>query len=121
MSGDAWPQLARAIDVNQPRLVAERWRRAYHRDDGRWLANRLSNASDIYNNLIALGTDPTPDDIALVIGNKSWTHLSCEACPGEFLELAQLRPESDCHTFRLCRGCLTRGLAVYNKESLHAD
>lgn len=57
--------------------VADRWRQTYH-NKGEWGGTARGSAKDIYDALCALGPSPDPEKAAEIIGNKSWTHPSCE-------------------------------------------
>jgi len=64
--------------------VAESWRKQYEVGNFEWKSIRhdgkTQSAEVVYNNLVKLGDKPNPDDIDKVIGNKSWTELTCDEC-----------------------------------------
>jgi hypothetical protein len=67
------------VEHASARGVAERWRSMYERD-GVWTNNARGSTSDIYNRLCALGETPDIAKVAEIIGNKSWSYLSCDGC-----------------------------------------
>ena len=66
-------------------VAAERWVQAY---DGTIYWNAPKHGQSIHAALVALGTEPNPDDVDRIIGNKSWTKVpACSCCGKEGLEL----------------------------------
>lgn len=62
------------------RGVAERWHDQYRTGAGGWRELRERNSGDIYHKLLALGDDPSPAAVNVIIGNASWTTLPCSGC-----------------------------------------
>lgn len=98
---------AKYVDVRiaSGRGVADRWLSQYRRD-GKWMASPLSvsaskTSGDVYNALCALGDNPPIDKVAGIIGNKSWSYISCDGCP-EYVERAvaigEYEPKAFCET-----------------------
>lgn len=68
----------------------------------------------IYNNLVALGDNPSPEDVNEVIGNSSWTNIICSAC-GESVDSAVELGEEGYDTDHVyaCKECLTKALGLF--------
>jgi hypothetical protein len=68
--------------------------------------------------LKALGPQPTPQDVNLLIGNQAWTECICTEC-GKFVD-AVVRignePHYDSDTVWLCRECLARAVRIMDEE-----
>lgn len=95
-----------SIAVASGRGVADRWREQYlHRTNG-WGNTASGPAKDIHEKLCALGQNPTPEQVADVVGNKSWSYLSCSGC-NEYIKRAVQFSDSwseDC--ILLCDSCV---------------
>lgn len=65
-----------SIQVASAREVAARWERERVRD-GAWVRD---GDRAICEKLYALGSIPSIEAAADIIGNKSWTYLSCAGC-----------------------------------------
>lgn len=91
-----------SIRVASATGVAERWAQQYqHPKDGWRGTAQRPDGKKIYDNLIALGENPPIDKVAEIIGNKSWSYISCEGC-NEYVEravvLGEYEPKSYCAT-----------------------
>ena len=76
-----------SISVASARGVADRWRASYYDKRGQW-GNTVSGSSEIvYDKLCALGPNPDIAKVAEIIGNKSWSYLTCSGC-GEYVVTA---------------------------------
>jgi hypothetical protein len=53
------------------------WKETYMEISGEWKTDRWEK---IYNKLSLLSPDANAETISNTIGNKSWTHLTCESC-----------------------------------------
>lgn len=90
--------------------AAERWKKAYTRK-GEWQEGtliRTRTKEEIYNQLVALGPTPNPDDVDATIGNTSWTGCRCDECGHKFDAVIQVG-EAPCYessTANLCRHCV---------------
>jgi len=73
------------IVASNPAGVAERWREQYFQG-GEWLRHKPWAAA-VYEQLCDLGERPTAEQVATVVGNKSWSYLSCDVT-GEYVESA---------------------------------
>jgi hypothetical protein len=71
-----------SLEVASARGIAARWERERVRD-GKWVRE---GDEAICERLAALGSTPSISDAANIIGNKSWTYLSCAGC-SEYIEI----------------------------------
>lgn len=56
----------------------------------------------------------TAADVAAIIGNESWTHLTCDECGKDadaVLTVGQ-EPDYESHTASLCRSCVERASSI---------
>lgn len=67
------------VEHASARGVADRWRAQYE-CNGKWAASLNGNSEVTYNQLCALGKQPDIAKVAEIIGNKSWSYLSCDGC-----------------------------------------
>lgn len=94
------------ISVASARNVADQWRSQYSRKDGGWDVTVSGSSLDIYEKLCALGHNPDIHAVAEVIGNKSWSHLSCSACGEQVERLVSYAPVYSDNEVALCEPCL---------------
>jgi len=105
------------------REVAARWRRQYEpfRDDRPIFSVRNGYNQAISKKEIAEGLDAidvetaTPADIAAIIGNESWTRLTCHECGKDtdtVITVGQ-EPDYESHTASLCRPCVDQLLSKF--------
>lgn len=81
--------------------VADRFAKQY--SDGRFPAHQQKIAA-----LVALGDKAEPDDVAEVIGNKSWTHAQCISCRNYVARAIEFDGgDSPC---QVCADCLRAAL-----------
>jgi len=71
--------------------VAERWYSQYGKD---WPNTAFGQSKNVYDKLCELGPNPPIDKVAKIIGNKSWSYISCEGC-NESVERAVLLGKYD--------------------------
>lgn len=77
----------------------------------------------IYENLKALGSNPSADFVDEVIGNTSWTACRCDECEGQFdavIEVGQ-EPDYESSTAKLCEGCVQYALGVFDEDRSKQD
>lgn len=98
------------------RGVAERWLSQYrNKCDGRWPRIVSGSAEEIYNRLLDLGDTPSIKEVADVIGNKSWSYISCDGC-GEYVEVAvEIGVEGETY----CRNCIAGAHEAFAMVSRH--
>ena len=76
-----------------------------------------NGCADVYNNLCAI-EDVTPEKVNDIIGNDSWTKVSCDQC-GKFVDaIIELGEESDyeSRTVHICFDCMVAAMDKFNKE-----
>lgn len=104
--------LARYVSVLHAtgRGAAERWASQYGPE---WRPTSTGPSMDIHAKLCALGPNPSIKDVAEVIGNKSWSYLSCDGC-GDDVEKAVQIGSSDygAEVKKYCLTCLREALSV---------
>ncbi len=104
------------------RAVAARWRKQYEpfTHDTPLFSVRNGHRQAIPKKEIAEmldAIDPetaTPEDIAAIIGNESWTRLTCDECGKDtdaVLTVGQ-EPDYESHTASLCRSCVERAASI---------
>lgn len=86
--------------------VADAWRKQYPvaqypDDDPKGKIRRALDAID--------PAAMTPDQVAQIIGNKSWSHISCDEC-GQYGERGVSLGEYDAKTY--CTSCLRAASAL---------
>ena len=104
------------------KAVAARWRKQYEpfTNESPLFAERMGLRSlmtkkEIAERLDILnGETASVDDVANIIGNCSWTRLTCNECDREVdavIEVGQ-EPDYESATARLCHDCAIRAAAV---------
>jgi hypothetical protein len=101
------------LRIASGRGIAERWVSQYRHDGGKWMNAPLSvkgrTSEQVYDALCELGDNPPIDKVAEIIGNKSWSYISCDGCP-EYVERAvsigEYEPKAYCET------CLREAIAA---------
>ena len=88
--------------------AAERWKDQYA------CFSKGTNSRGIYEALLALGENPLPYDVNKVIGNNSWTYLSCDECSKEVEVVVQLgeEPDYESATAQICFPCLKKAVKL---------
>lgn len=90
-----------SIEVASARGVAQRWERERVRD-GAWVRDQDKG---ICERLHALGDTPSIKAAADIIGNQSWTYLSCAGCHDYIERGVRMGAEySDGHIY--CAACI---------------
>lgn len=105
-----------SVNVASGRGVADRWRTIYFTDYGdKWREGALAGgkmAEKIHTELCQLGANPDIAKIAEVIGNKSWSYISCDGC-SEHVERAVAIGDGDYSERKsYCETCLREALAA---------
>lgn len=94
--------------------VADRWREQYHRADG-WGDTVSGSTKAVHEKLLALGESPPIESVAAVIGNKSWSYLTCSGC-GESVEMAvAIGPDWRDDLLLICRSCAGGALTALER------
>lgn len=96
--------------------VADRWYETYLDWRGVWLFGDDKRA--IYANLIALGSNPSADDVDAAIGNDSWTQCRCNECSQCFEVVIEVgeKPDYESATAKLCKRCVTNALGWFDED-----
>ena len=101
------------IAIANAKGVADRWQKQYFSAKDGWSNSVQGQAKGIHEKLCALGPNPDIVTVAEIIGNKSWSYLSCSACDGYVERAIVFGYEQD---QRLCEQCLKTMLAVISKD-----
>lgn len=104
--------------VRPSKGIAERWRTQYERPNGNWPVTAHGSSMDIHEALCALGEDPDPDDVAKIIGNKSWSYHSCSGCGDYYHRLVEI---GEYEQKSYCKTCLTEALALLEDTDCAQD
>lgn len=88
--------------------AANRWSKQYPPD--RW-----PDKQGILKKIINLGKSPSPDDVDKVIGNGSWTRITCTECRNEnadsVIHLGE-EPDYESMTVYICFDCLDKATSI---------
>jgi hypothetical protein len=108
--------------------VAKRWKQRYYvpaTKEWDWVwplsvdgGKAKISAEVIYDKLVALKGKGTPKEIEKIIGNLSWTDISCDEC-GRNVEVAVTvgeKEDYDTRTARVCLDCLNKAVAMATKK-----
>ena len=91
--------------------AAQKWYQQYANSSW-WLS---SNKRATHEALLALGEHPKPEDVDRVIGNGSWTNLSCHECGNGrvdcVVEVGE-PPDYESRTAQLCLDCIDKITAL---------
>ena len=83
-------------------VIAKQWKARYF-SGGKWLIGQLACCEEIYNLLVELGNSTSASDVAEVIGNNSWSYITCNSCASSVQEAVEVGE----HETRLyCRICV---------------
>lgn len=101
------------IAIASGKGVAERWSRQYG-DDWRSVVgiDGRESSKEIYELLCGLGSDPDMDKVDRIIGNKSWTRVTCASC-GDAVDRAA---EFGYDTVKVCADCMRAALRAMGKR-----
>ena len=83
-----------------------------------WIKQYGKGKSDIAKMLVNLGNSPKPDDVDKIIGNSSWTEVSCSECkkPQDSVVIIGEEPDYESYTAYICRSCLIKALAYFEDD-----
>jgi len=101
------------------RVVAKRWRDTYEPFE-QWDMRPTIFGPAQDKKAIALKLDKldpetaTPEDVAAVIGNESWTRLTCDECGQDVAAILTVGQELDygSQTASICRKCAEKVTAI---------
>ena len=88
--------------------VAERWREQYCRG-GVWTDTAYGSSEKKYKTLVDLGPTPDIDAVSSIIGNKSWSYLSCDGC-NQYVQTAVSLGEYEPKVY--CAVCIAEAMEV---------
>lgn len=91
-----------------------RWNESYRDMPNDW---RFSDGRSVDEQRKMLAAARTVEEFDAAMGNKSWTHLSCDACGSEERAAIILRQRYSDKTFTACRKCLQRANALISVVS----
>ena len=93
--------------------VAERYKNVQYNDrTGEWSYGK--EREEIYNKLKSLPITADNKDVDLIIGNDSWTSLTCEICGRSRDSVAILESEHGEIETSICESCLSVALYAIN-------
>ena len=98
--------------------VAARWKAQYFQRE-RWMITSMGDTEEVYWKLRDLDTvRATEDDVEDIIGNRSWTRVTCEHCGLDVEAVVVLgeTPDYDSATAHVCEACLVAALDAIRKE-----
>ena len=87
--------------------AAADWR-IHYADGDRWKTIARGSTREVYDKLVALGSDPLPGDVNSIIGNESWTEVTCDECSRSVEAIVRLgqAPDYESSTAEVCFDCL---------------
>ena len=92
------------------------WKRQYFYN-GFW--KHGNDKKTVYENLVALGENPTPSPINEVIGNNCWTRLGCSVCDKEVDTVVVFSSYDS--SFYLCKKCLNKSTRLIKGCCMKTD
>jgi len=102
--------------------VADRWYETYFdKRNNQWRYD--DGKRTIYEDLKALGSNPSADFVDMAIGNPTWTACRCDECDGQFEEVIEVGQPQDYEsaTAKLCKGCVTYALGWFDEDRSKQD
>jgi hypothetical protein len=84
-----------------------RWKAQYRRGDPAWAGHVRAALAD-------LGKSPDPDEVDRVIGNGSWTDITCSNCAESVTEAVLMAgvANDEYGPSSFCAGCLSKALGA---------
>lgn len=104
-----------SIAVASARGVSGRWREQYLHPKEGWTRCYDGDSKIVHEKLCALGRNPDIAAVDALIGNKSWTHLTCNGCGDYVLRAVDFQRHGD--ALLICEDCLTAGLSAMKGEA----
>jgi hypothetical protein len=104
------------IAVASGRGVAERWRSQYQHG-AKWTRTVSGDSEGIYKQLCDLGENPKVEEVANIIGNQGWDHLSCSGCDSYVLRAASYGTDYSERDILMCEACLREGLGAMSAST----
>lgn len=100
--------------------AAKNWKSQYYdSQSGIWKncsfkSNRMVSSEIIYNKLVSLGETPNPNEVDKIIGNDSWTRITCIICYN-CVDSAVFYYDGE-YTSNFCKSCLKKALFLVGVE-----
>lgn len=86
--------------------ASARWLRQYKIHGGyNWKSPAGKSGEEVYNQLLALGPNPDPLQVNEIIGNDSWTRLTCCQCDNS-VDAVIVFNDGDDNTCNVCIDCI---------------
>jgi len=96
--------------------AAKQWTLQYRPLLANYDKDRRAQIIGVGAKLADLGPSPDPDAVDAIIGNTSWTSISCSVCGCDSLEHAiEMGTDGEDGDVRICEACLAEGLAKLGK------
>ena len=94
--------------------VAERWKKQYYHGSNGWIFTTSGPSNDVYKQLRTLPESATEQDVIDIIGNTSWTRLTCDECGANVASLIIIGqpPDIESDTAAVCLDCLQKATAL---------
>lgn len=92
--------------------ICDRWLSQYYYL-GAWKYGK--DKEQIYHNLAKLGDKKTEESIAKVIGNGSWTHLTCDECAAEVDSVLIFLEDWD-SPVQICKSCIDKASMILSEQ-----
>lgn len=70
-------------------------------------------AVGVHEKLLALGHNPTPEQVDAVMPNKSWTRLTCSACGEECERVVDIDVTAGEYSTQICEACVKKMAALF--------
>lgn len=97
--------ISKTLTTTAARRFADSYPPDKYPDDTKWGQTRLK--------LIA--TDPatvTAEEVAAIIGNKSWSHFTCDECGAQVEKAVELAQDYSERAWTFCPSCLRAAAAL---------
>jgi len=107
--------LTRQLGANS---TAKKWFDTYFQN-GFWRFDTAyaKRKQEVHESLVKLGETPNPDDVDAVIGNKSWTSISCTSCRESCEEAILIGVvDYDSHSAYICKPCCETAFKMLSGE-----
>lgn len=99
-----------SIEIASARGVDARWLSQYCRD-GVWTNTAYGKGQEIHEKLCALGPNPPIDKVAEIIGNKSWSYITCDGCNDSVAKAVCIGSDYD-QRRRYCVACIDEAAQI---------
>jgi hypothetical protein len=99
-------------------VVADRWKHQYYDISRGWTQTLRGSTENVYRRLKELPQGATEEQVAGIIGNRSWTKLQCDECGKAVSAVVQVGapPDYESSTAWLCLDCLHQAVKLAKAE-----